>query len=499
MSTKTRLGLACLAAALLIGILGDALLRAVPWGLNVPLWVAAAVAASAGLGCYMGWQGDRRSFFFGGVAVLFAGGLALRDSMALAVCNVLAVLMLLALMGAATARGKVLTAGVTDYAIAALHAGLHAMVGALMLVLQSIAWKEIPRDGTTRQALAVLRGLALAAPLLLVFGGLFVAADVVFEGLVRDFFGFDLRTVFSHLMLTGAVTWIAAGFLQEQFFGPRPVLPDGERPRLLRLGRIETAVVLGLLNALFLAFVLVQLRYLFGGASLVDSSPTLTYSEYARRGFFELVTVAALVLPMLLLADWLVADDQNRRSAIFRVLSATLIVLLFVIMGSALQRMRLYTDELGLTELRLYTTAFMGWLALVFVWFLATVLCHRRERFVFGAMVAGLGVLVTLNAINPDDLIARHNLSRTDSSTPRDIRYIYGLSADAVPAAVESFPTLNQDERTALARRLLQRWTAETTEDWRSWNLGRARARAAVAAIDESIKRDAAVQTPFRR
>ena len=49
---------------------------------------------------------------------------------------------------------------------------------------------------------------------------------------------------------------------------------------------------------------LVQFRYLFGGAALVQVSETLTYAEYARRGFFELVAVAALLLPIMLLLDW---------------------------------------------------------------------------------------------------------------------------------------------------------------------------------------------------
>ena len=61
------------------------------------------------------------------------------------------------------------------------------------------------------------------------------------------------------------------------------------------LGIVELGIVLGLLDVLFLAFVLVQFRYLFGGAELVQVSATLTYAEYARRGFFELVAVAALL------------------------------------------------------------------------------------------------------------------------------------------------------------------------------------------------------------
>src|SRR3712207_9495905 len=44
---KTRLGLGVLGAALVLGLLGDWLLRATPWGVNLFLWVAALVGAAA--------------------------------------------------------------------------------------------------------------------------------------------------------------------------------------------------------------------------------------------------------------------------------------------------------------------------------------------------------------------------------------------------------------------------------------------------------------------
>ena len=175
-----------------------------------------------------------------------------------------------------------------------------------------------------------------------------------------------------------------------------------------------------LLNLLFLSFVVIQFRYFFGGATSVVLTPGLTYSEYARRGFFELVAVAALVLPLLLTAHWLLDKQKPESERAFRWLAGTQIMFLFVIMASAFQRMRLYQREYGLTEQRLYPTAFMGWLAIVFVWFVVSVLRGRRERFAFGALAAGFAVILALHALNPDDLIARVNTNRRDATVPFD-------------------------------------------------------------------------------
>src|SRR5919206_568124 len=123
-----------------------------------------------------------------------------------------------------------------------------------------------------------------------------------------------------------------------------------------RIGIVEIGIVLALVDLLFLAFVVVQFRYLFGGRALVEARTHLTYAEYARHGFFELVVVAALVLPLLLLADWALRRERRRDHRIFAVLAATLVVLLLAVVASAFERLRLYQQVYGLTELRVYAT-----------------------------------------------------------------------------------------------------------------------------------------------
>ena len=95
------------------------------------------------------------------------------------------------------------------------------------------------------------------------------------------------------------------------------------------------------LAALFGAFVFVQVRYLFGGHDLVERTTGLTYAEYARRGFFELVVVAALLLPVLAVMDW--ARQKTRGSArVYVVLATVLVALMGVVMVSAAERLRIY-------------------------------------------------------------------------------------------------------------------------------------------------------------
>ena len=133
--------------------------------------------------------------------------------------------------------------------------------------------------------------------------------------------------------------------------------------------------------------------------------------------------------------------------------------MVFLVLGSAMLRMRLYQEEYGMTELRLYTMAFMAWLAVVFAWFAATVLRGLRERFAFGALASGLLLVAGLNLLNPDAYIVAANVDRLQAGKKLDAPYAASLSADGVPELVKALPSLPEAERKAAATLLVKRWS----------------------------------------
>jgi hypothetical protein len=333
------------------------------------------------------------------------------------------------------------------------------------------------------------RGAALALPLLLVFGSLLMAADAGFDRLIGRTFALDLPLVTSHLGLALVLAWVAAGVLRALVIPSPSAVPavaagdvaaEAQPARRPHLGMVETATVLGLLDLLFLAFVVLQLPHFFGSYGDLLAPGGATFSEYARRGFFELCMVAGLVLPLLLAVHWLSGDDP-RAARVFRVAAGAMVGLVFVIILSALHRMRLYQSAYGLTELRVYTTAFMLWLTAVFGWFCWTVLRGRRERFAFGAVTAAVETIVLLHVASPDALIVRVNAAREQAVVRFDALYAASLSGDAVPGLLRRLDAVPAEGRCPVARRLLRQWSG-ADEDWRAWSLGRSRAVAAVRA-----------------
>jgi hypothetical protein len=385
-------------------------------------------------------------------------------------------------------------------ALGALHAWTAAAL-TLFEAARSAPRVDRRRAMAWRRFAAVGRGLAIATPLVVVFGALFMSADAMFTELVLRLVRFDLELVATHVVLFSVTAWLATGYLRgflsgtERPFGSA-LGADGAltllAPLRPTLGLTEVATALAALNLLFLAFVLVQFRYLFGGDALVQVTANLTYAEYARRGFFELVVAACLVVPLLLAADWLRARRTSRADAVFRSLAGLLIALVLAIAASALERLRLYRASYGLTEDRFYALVLLIWIGAVLVWLAVTVLRGRRESFAFGALVSGFSTIALLLVLNPDAIIARTNVERLlsrDTPARFDVAYATTLSADAVPILMQALPALPADVQCPLARHLLRRWPPDRERSIRSWN------RAAWAAGDAVRQHEAGLRT----
>jgi len=484
-SERTRRGLEILGAAVALGLGGDLLLRATPWGLNALLCVAGLIAAVWWIASRRGARASADAPWLAVVALLLGSNFAARDSDALRAFDAIG-LSIVASLACLSLRGVALRGRHTcEYLRAGVATAASACVGAFALLGRDVTWSELPNGGALRHARAAGVGTLLAFPLLLVFGGLFASADAVFGKMVNSVLDVDFPALVSHTVLIGTLTAFTAGYLREAVLGrgPGPGAPTGHGSSL---GIVPIATALALLDLLFLAFVVIQLRYFFGGTELIQGTTGLTYAEYARRGFFELVTASALVLPVLVGADWTLRNEPRDHQRWFGRLSAGLLVLLGIIMASALQRMRLYVDEFGLSQIRLYSTAFMVYLAGVVAWFGWTVLRGRRRRFAFGALVQGFAVLAGLHLLNPDAFIVRTNLARPPGHRPFDAAYAASLSGDAVPYLLAAFPRLDDREKCRTAAALLRRWTGDA--DWRNWNLSRAWARRVVHEQEASLR-----------
>lgn len=296
------------------------------------------------------------------------------------------------------------------------------------------AWQGLrERMGGDRGRLApVLRALGVAALLLFVFGALFAGADAAFAdllgALVPDISVSDgpWRVLLLALGLFG--TLAAARTAAAPAHWDRVQVPAG-RAR----GRVEWALPLVGLVALFAAFNAVQLAVLFGGYDAVLKETGQTYAEYARQGFWQLLMATLLTLLVIVVAlRWAPRTRSSDRTLVRGVLG-TLCALALVVVASAVRRMDMYVEAYGLTRLRISVLTMELWLGLVIVLIMAAGVWGAR--WLPRAVAAGaVAVVLAFGLASPDALIAERNVERYETTGRFDLEYAKGLSADAVPA-----------------------------------------------------------------
>lgn len=491
-----------LATALGLGLSADLLFYGRAPGLSAPLFVAGLLLALVSLARAEGRPVCPPNAWLGAAALALAAVAALRDGPLLATLGILgalgSLLLFVTLFGAPSLRlldGWRVGAG-------AFVAAYEAALLPAPLAIRQVADLRPGRHGAA--LLVVGRGALIAAPVLLVFTGLLVLADSVFASYVVDLlslrFPLDVWSLGWRALAVGTVAWATAGGLMVALRprGPGdllapPALPaEGETqrlesgPRLRFLGWGEAVTVLLLVDLLFAAFMLIQGAYLFGGRDTLARTG-MTFAEYARRGFFELVAVACLSVGLLWALACVTRRETPRRALAFNGAAGALVLLVLGMLASAALRMWLYEQAFGFTLLRLLTLSFMAWLATILVLLLAALLRDRLRLFTLGLPAAAGAYVLAMALLNPDAMIVRENLDRYRAGGDLDVPYLLTLSADAVPALVAALPELGPHRpmvEAELRVRLEELEDAAARDGWPGWNLARARAIAALQSLE---------------
>jgi HAMP domain-containing protein len=198
-------------------------------------------------------------------------------------------------------------------------------------------------------------------------------------------------------------------------------------------------------------------------------------ADQERRGFWQLLAVTALALGVLAFDSRWAPHRTPQERAVKRGLLAALAVLTLVVVASAIHWMWLYQQAYGFTVLRLLVLTCELWPGAGFLIALVAVLRLRPAGLRRPMVAAGVIGLLGLAAVDPDRLIAEHNIARWAETGQLDTYYLSTLSADAVPALI----ALPEPERSCALARIADGLGdgLGDGDDWRGTNFSRAAAR----------------------
>ncbi|MBI2599610.1 DUF4173 domain-containing protein, partial [Candidatus Daviesbacteria bacterium] len=297
---------------------------------------------------------------------------------------------------------------------------------------------------------SLIKGLVIAVPIVASLLFLLVRADPIFGKLTQDIMkNVGERTIVSLVIFIVMFTFGIIKILEKVTEEKVSEIAKGKSHELI--------VITGSVLFLFAVFISVQFRYLFLGVEERELSQlgitSLTYSEYVRRGFFELLIASTISSGVIVYALKYLHFLTDRQKPLVQIFTAVCTVETGLILLSAVKRVALYADAHGLTRARVFGFVFLIWLAVLLTIFLIRVFKQwRKEKFFTSVLISTFLILLSVNLINIDGLIATKY--RPTVNEEIDYYYLTNLSTDAVeswiPAILDSERIISQLEKNAV-------------------------------------------------
>lgn len=488
--------------ALLLGLIWDWLFWKQAVGLNFFIYTLLCLTGGYFLLHNSGVHVAKSVLLLIPIALFTAFGLVFRQEPFTSFLNLIVTLFCLGLIAACYQGGEWLRYGIIDYVANMVRMGVRIIIDPfiVLFVIRETGNNE-KKHYLTRNVLVVLKGVVLAIPWLVIFGGLFASADLIFNQQIKNFMQIFSLERLSELMLRLGLILSAAYALCGVFlYAANYSVKEFHREqsgKILNpfLNMTESGIVLGSVLLLFAFFVFLQLRYLFGGAANIKLDG-FTYAEYARRGFGELVVVAfALLLLMMGLAT-ATNRPQKWERFLFNGLISGLVGLGLVILLSAYQRLTLYETAYGFSRLRTYTHVLLIWVGISLVTTLLLILFQHQQNIALWLVITVFGFVISLNGLNVDAFIVRQNLAREQARqelqdthpVALDESYFLQLSADAIPLLTQSLENKNLDDGViqkiaAVVVCFGNRKLIQQPLTWQAFNWGLYRAQQAIHSV----------------
>ena len=289
-------------------------------------------------------------------------------------------------------------------------------------------------DGCTRN---VLLGLCIAVPLCLVILSLLSDADAAFASLIRHIIGGSVPSAIKNAFQCIITVFVVAVV----FYSSLAAQTDHgecsvrEKKRASSVIAVTFTLALAVIYAVFCG---IQVVVLFAGnASALPAN--MTYAEYAREGFFQLLIVSGINVLLIIYAQSCFASSKMLRSLLL-----FLSVCTYIMEASSAMRMILYVNVYGLTFLRIFVLWFLVLLAVLLGAALYTVFHPDFHLFRF-AFISCMVFWLLFAFARSERIAAKYNFEHYSPNDAAAWQFINDCSLDAVPALRPYFDFVTED------------------------------------------------------
>ena len=266
----------------------------------------------------------------------------------------------------------------------------------------------------TKYFLHIFLGLLIGTPFIMIVIFLLSSADTTFKNIFDNLFNFDISVpknigtlIWSLPMATYLYALIYGSSIEDNSKSFNIDKFNKTMDNAASIPRLSLYTVNAVICCFYILFIGIQAIYfidVLGGSLPAD----FTYSDYARRGFFELLAVALINIVFIAVAKILSVKNENNKYMRIHIILNSILTLLLI--SVAFVKMYLYISTYGLTTLRIIPSVFMIFLCFVFAFI---IMGEFKKNFPVTKLsfYAGNILFVLLCLANIDAVVARYNLN----------------------------------------------------------------------------------------
>ncbi|MBE6053364.1 MAG: DUF4173 domain-containing protein, partial [Clostridium sartagoforme] len=293
---------------------------------------------------------------------------------------------------------------------------------------------SVDREKKNGYSKHILKGLLISIPLVIVLLMLLSGADEVFAYYLSNIWEYiNIKNLYDFVIR--AIIAIGVMFL---VYGLNYTLSSTKVKKINNknfnksFNATTIITILASIILIYIVFTQIQVSYLYLNKKLPVG---VTFSEYARKGFFQLVFLVVINLIMIMSIKVKTIVNSPKANNILNA-AYSIITVLTINMGvAAIYKMNLYIGEFGYTRLRILVQAFTVFLCisllflLLFIW---------KEKNLFKPIaITAMVIYLGLNYANIDNFIAKENIKLINQREEIDLWYLSTLSLDAKDAINE--------------------------------------------------------------
>ncbi len=206
------------------------------------------------------------------------------------------------------------------------------------------------------------------------------------------------------------------------------------------ISKAPAFIPLGSVITIYFIFIVMHINKLIS----VYTYGNIVYSEYARKGFFELCQIAFINLAICLVCKKIY---KNQTCKIFKAMFITLSIQTIILMGISTAKLLLYISVYGITIKRIYA----GWaLLVVFIVFILLLISQfKKINYIKYSFFATVVTLIILTFALPTNICAKYHYNQYLQGNTTISKFVYdtedcrGSSLKYINMALTDIKTLD--------------------------------------------------------